>query len=80
MLASSIQGLGMAGVGPGNQLRSRSQAPQSMKEAKQPESTQGAVDKKEPSKMNRSGEMVAFFCFLGIFISYFVYGLLQEKM
>jgi UDP-galactose transporter B1 len=51
-----------------------------MKEAEQPESTQGAVDKKEPSKMKSSGEMVAFICFLGIFISYFVYGLLQEKI
>lgn len=69
----------MAGVGLGNQLRSRLRSPQSMNEAKkQPQSTE--EDEKQPSQMKSGGGKVAVLCFLGIFVSYFVYGLLQEKM
>ena len=63
-------------VGQSNGLRSRSLGPRSMSDAEQPRS---GSSEKQLSQM-KTGGRVAIFCFLGIFISYFVYGLLQEKM
>ena len=72
----------MAGIGLDNQLRSRSLAPQMKETQSKTEYSEPTVDleKSASSQMKGGGGKVALCCFLGIFISYFVYGLLQEKM
>ena len=52
---------------------------QSMSEDQPASETAG---RKESGKvaMNRGGPRLLAVCFIGIFVSYFIYGLLQEKM
>ena len=69
----------MARIAQSLRSRSRAEASQSMSEAQNLQSSPQEVSK-DSSKMKRGGGKVAVSCFLGIFISYFVYGLLQEKM
>ena len=81
--------LGMASVGNKNNsnIKSRSRA-QGMSEAGPPRkseedkerSKQEIHTKMEGASAQQGGGKVALCCFLGIFISYFIYGLLQEKM
>lgn len=65
----------MAGVGAGEKLRSRSKGLRGMSEAKETPSSSEASEGDKSMKGS-----TGLYCFLGIFISYFVYGLLQEKM
>ena len=69
----------MAKTAESHQLRKRAEAARTMNCSQQDKQSLDEA-KKEPVQMNRSGGKMAVCCFLGIFISYFVYGLLQEKM
>ena len=57
--------------------RLNSQTPRVMTGTEHSSKTEKAPDEMEAT---RSGGKTAICCFFGIFISYFIYGLLQEKM
>lgn len=74
----------MAGGRDEGQLRSRSRKEvetQAMSENQQP-LTQSDPKASSDGTMQgkQGGGKMALWCFLGIFVSYFIYGLLQEKM
>ena len=73
----------MAGARREGQLRSRSRDGTdegTMSEAKQPLVGQELVKGESRIEGKPAGGHLALICFLGIFVSYFIYGLLQEKM
>lgn len=74
----------MASVGQRAPLKSRPRATQTMNDSVPSEGTKSTEkDKDSAREMDVAGSgsgKVAACCFLGIFISYFIYGILQEKM
>lgn len=69
----------MAEVGR-NQLRSRSRSAKAMTETKPAHNHKPSEGASGDMEGKKGGGKVAICCFLGIFISYFIYGLVQEKM
>ena len=71
----------MASVGQRAPLKNRSRATQTMSDQKSSKSPEEVRESSREMDGASSGSgRVAIYCFLGIFISYFVYGILQEKM
>lgn len=78
----------MASVEQHATLRSRARATQTMNDQKSAEDTKSSSSSEveessremDGATSGARGRKVAVYCFLGIFISYFVYGILQEKM